>query len=83
MAKGFTFELNRRGVSALLRSTEAAQAVSEAAERVASAAGSGYTVETKSGRTRVHARVKPSTKAAVSDNYKNNTLLKALKSAKR
>lgn len=64
----------------LLRSQEMENAVREVADGVCSRAGSGYEVTTSQGKDRVVANVSTATREAVRDNYRNNTLIKALKS---
>ena len=72
------FVLNRKGVRELLKSPEMATAVREAGERVEKNAGSGYSLNVQT-KNRAVCRVYAYTKDAVRDNYKNNTLLKALR----
>lgn len=72
------FKLNRAGVRELLRSGEMASICREHANKVKNAAGDGYEVTTYTGRNRVNASVHAETYEARKDNYKNNTLLKAL-----
>ena len=79
------FELNRAGVRELLKSTEMANIVSEAANRVAETASSGgrdYRMTIRAGANRVSASVKAGDAAAYYSNLKHNTLLKALGSVK-
>lgn len=71
--------LNRKGIRELLQSKEITEAVAEACESVSKRAGSGYTYNTQTGKNRAVGRVYAYNRKAVSDNYKNNTLLKALK----
>ena len=78
MAK-FRVELNREGVRELLKSPEMAAICAEHARAIAGRAGDGYTVSTYTGRTRVNASVATATEAALKDNLKHNTLLKAVK----
>lgn len=78
MATKFKFELNRQGVRELLQSSEMKSICTEAANRVAEAAGDGYEVSSQVGATRVNARVSPATAHAYYSNLKHNTLLKAL-----
>lgn len=83
MSGNFRFELNKAGVRELMLSPEAQAVCAKYAGRIESAAGSGYTTTTRRGINRVHVRVAPDTREAVHDNYKNNTLLKAMKGAQR
>ena len=71
--------LNKKGVRELLQSKEITSVVSEACEGVAKRAGTGYAFNTQTGKNRAVGRVYAVNKKAISDNYKNNTLLKALK----
>ena len=70
-------ELNRKGVSELLKSQEAMNVCREYAEKIRDRAGAGYEISTYVGKTRVNAMVYADTYEARLDNYKNNTLLKA------
>ena len=72
------FELNEEGVRALLKSSEMKNVCESYANRIAARAGSGYEVDTYTGRNRVNASVSTGTKEAIRDNLKNNTLLKAV-----
>lgn len=80
MANKVQVELNSDGVRELLRSPEMAEVCREHAERIAGKAGSGYEVTTYTGKNRVNASVHAVTEEAISDNLKNNTLLKAVSS---
>lgn len=87
MAK-FRFELNRSGVRELLRSEEMQSVLSEFADLVQTNAQnqsgqSGYDKSIFVGKNRANASVHAETATAKRDNYKNNTLLKALGSARR
>lgn len=68
-----TFELNYKGVSQLLHSSEMQAVLMEGANQLASNAGAGY--KAKQMSTRVI--VVPETEEAERDNLKNNTLLKS------
>lgn len=72
------FELNKAGVRELLKSPQMAETCNSAAERVRAAAGTGYVVESRNYPERAGAVVYADTGEAKRDNYKNNTLLKAL-----
>lgn len=78
MAK-FRVELNSEGVREMLKSAEMAAICREHAQAIARRAGDGYSTSTYTGRTRVNASVATATEAAMQDNLKNNTLLKAVK----
>lgn len=71
--------LNRKGIQELLKSKEIENAVAEACENVSTRAGNGFTYNTQTGKKRAVGRVYAYSKKAISENYKNNTLLKALK----
>lgn len=71
-------ELNREGVRELLRSPEMLAICEEQARAVAARCGGGYEVDSMVGRNRVNAAVSASTKEAIQDNLKNNTVLKAI-----
>lgn len=74
----FKFELNRAGVSELLKSAEMQSILSGYAEAVAGRAGDGVEVEVKAGKRRAYANIRAVSFAARLRNNKNNTLLKAL-----
>lgn len=78
MAK-FHVELNSEGVRELLKCPEIAATCQSHARSIASRAGAGYDVSVYTGKTRVNASVFTATEEAMRDNYKNNTLLKAVK----
>lgn len=77
MAK-LKFELNRKGVKELMQSSEMKKIVDDYAEAAAESLGSGYSSNSRIGKTRVVAEVTADTIKAKVDNSKNNTLLKAL-----
>ena len=72
------FVLNEGGVRELLQSSEMGAVCEQYAKQVAARAGSGYEVDSYTGKNRVNAAVKAETKEAKRDNYRNNTLIKAL-----
>lgn len=74
----FKFELNLAGLNELMKSPEMVSILEEAGNRVASAAGKGYESSIWQGSYAAVAYIDPITKEAGLDNYKNNTLLKAL-----
>lgn len=81
MAK-LRIKLNRKGVRELLKSQEIMDECVRIAQEKASAAGDGYAADDGHvGKTRASAMVYPSSAAARSDNYHNNTLLKVFGSA--
>lgn len=72
-------KLNSAGVRELLKSSEM-QAVLEAkATQIVQSAGPGYEIDRYTGVNRVNVGIYPATKSARSDNFRNNTLLKAVK----
>ena len=81
MAK-LRIKLNRKGVRELLKSQEILDECVRVAQEKAAAAGPGYEADDGYvGKTRASAIVYPSSSAARSDNYRNNTLLKTFGSA--
>lgn len=75
-------KLKRRGVRELLKSQEIMDECVRVAKEKAAAAGPGYEADDGYvGKTRASAIVYPSSAAARSDNYRNNTLLKVFGSA--
>ena len=72
-------ELNEEGVRELLQSSEIAAECMSHGQRMAGKAGNGYSADAKVGRNRVIIRVKAETQAAIKDNLRNNTLLKAVR----
>lgn len=66
------------GVREMLQSPEIEACVEEACEAVEQRAGSGYGHNVVKGKKRNVGRVYAFTQEAIRDNYKNNTLLKAL-----
>lgn len=81
MAK-FRFELNREGVSELLKSQKMQEILAAKAEQISGAVGDGYKAETKVYKRRAVAEVRADTPKAYYSNLKHNTLLKALGGAK-
>ena len=76
----FKFELNSDGVKSLLLGEEMKNVLNEYGQRVAKNTGksSDYEVDVKAFKTRASARIACNNQKALSDNLKNNTLLKAL-----
>ena len=75
------FKLNLPGLNELMKSSEMQSALLEAGQAVASAAGSDYSAEVHTANWIAISNVYPDSKAAASENFKENTLLKALGSA--
>lgn len=78
MSDDVKIKLNSKGIQELLKSKEITDAVSEVAKTVKNNAGNGYGSNVQAGKRRAVGRVYTATRRAKSDNYKNNTLLKAL-----
>lgn len=82
MSRPMRIKLNRKGVRELLKSQEIMDECVRVAQQKAAAAGPGYEADDGYvGKTRASAIVYPSSSAARSDNYRNNTLLKTFGSA--
>ena len=79
----FKFVLNPEGVKELLKSSGMASCLMDYAKDVRNIAGIGYEVSQFSGPNRLNVSVYANTKKATRDNLKNNTLLKALGSARK
>lgn len=73
------FKINKQGVSELMKSTSMQSVLSEKAKAIAARCSSGYETDIYIGKTRANASVGAKTKKAKRDNYKNNTLLKAVR----
>lgn len=71
--------LNSAGVRELLKSPELEGVLQEHAQRIAASCGDGYASDSKQMPGRVIASVYTDTDAAIRDNLKNNTILRALK----
>lgn len=78
MSRKISISLNREGVRRLLRSEEMAAVCRQYADKAADRLGDGYEVSEHVGRNRVNASVRTKSAEAVRDNYKNNSLLKAV-----
>ena len=74
------FKLNYKGVRALLQSQAMLNVVKKHADEIQQRAGGGYEATAFGpGKTRVNASVRATTRKAIKDNLKNNTLLKAMR----
>lgn len=71
-------KLNLPGLNELMKSPEIAEAVLEAGQAVAQAAGPEYAAEVHTANWIAIANVYPDSKEAAHDNFKDNTLLKAI-----
>lgn len=72
------FELNRQGVSQLLKGTEMQNVLRNHAQQTAAACGHGYKTDIHVGTNRANAGVYADSESAKRDNLKNNTILKNL-----
>ena len=72
------FELNLPGLNELMKSPAMQAVLDEAGESVASIAGSDYAASPKTGRWIGFSNVYPNSKRAAHENFKDNTLIKAL-----
>lgn len=70
--------LNSKGIRELLKSQEVSNEIKKYCGIVAQNAGNGYSSNVQTGRYRAIGRVYAYSKKAIQDNYKNNTLLKAI-----
>ena len=72
------FELNLPGLNELMKSPAMQAALDEAGAQVASTAGGDYAASPKTGRFIGFSNVYPNSKQAAHENFKDNTLIKAL-----
>lgn len=73
------FELNRKGVSEIMKSGAMQKILTNHATAIKNRAGSGYEQDVHVGKNRANARVWASSSSARKDNLDNNTLLKSVK----
>ncbi|MBR4406075.1 MAG: hypothetical protein IKT30_06845 [Bacteroidaceae bacterium] len=71
-------KLNLPGLNELMTSPEISQAVLEAGQAVAQAAGPEYAAEVHTANWIAISNVYPDSKEAAHENFKDNTLLKAI-----
>lgn len=71
-------KLNLPGLNELMKSPEISEAVLEAGQAVASAAGADYSAEVHQANWIAISNVYPDSKAAAHENFNDNTLLKAI-----
>lgn len=71
-------ELNLQGINEMMKSEEIQAHLQAAGNAVANAAGVGYAAQTSTIRWVAITNVYPDTKEAAHDNFKNNSLLKAV-----
>lgn len=76
-------KLNNAGVRELLQSGEVAKYIDDLAQSIAINAGTGYSARSHPTGQRTIANVYAETSAARRENQNNNTLLKAMRSAKK
>lgn len=72
------FELNLPGLNELMKSSEMQAALLDAGNAVARSAGSDYAAEVHTANWIAISNVYPNSKRAAHENFKENTLLKAL-----
>jgi len=73
------FELNRKGVSEIMKSGAMQKILTNHATAIKNRAGTGYEQDVHVGKNRANARVWASSSSARKDNLDNNTLLKSVK----
>lgn len=78
MANDVKFKLNLPGLNELMKSGEMQSALLEAGQAVASSAGDEYAAEVHVANWIAISNVYPDSKKAANDNFRHNTLLKAL-----
>lgn len=78
---GVKFKLNLKGLNELMKSSEMQSALLEAGEAVASSAGDDYAAEVHTANWIAISNVYPNSRKAAHENFKDNTLLKALSTA--
>ena len=78
MANSVKFELNLSGLNELMKSGGMQNHLEDAGRAVAAAAGDEYGVEVITGNYISAANVYPNSQEAAIENYRKNTLLKAL-----
>lgn len=78
MANKVKFKLNLPGLNELMKSGEMQEALLEAGNAVAHSAGSNYAAEVHVANWIAISNVYPDSKQAAHENFKDNTLLKAL-----
>ena len=74
-------KLNLPGINAIMKSDGIQSVIKSAGDSVASSAGEDYTASVNVGRWLAFCNVYPDSAKAASDNFKNNSLLKALSSS--
>ncbi len=74
-------KLNLPGINSIMKGDGIQSVIRAAGDAVAASAGSDYAAEIKVGNWLAFCNVYPDSKEAANDNFKNNTLLKALSSS--
>lgn len=77
MSRGI-FKLDRAGVRSLMKSDDMQAVVKEYADEALGRLGSGYAVDVKKGKNRVNAAVYAESSKAKHENFKSNSILKAV-----
>lgn len=78
MANSVKFKLNLPGLNELMKSPEMQNALLEAGQAVAQSAGSDYAAEVHTASWIAISNIYPDSKQAAHENFKDNTLLKAI-----
>lgn len=78
MSKNVEFVLNHKGLQELMKSEPMQEALNQAGEYVAKIAGEDYAASGKTGKMIGFSNIYPNSARAAHENYKENTLLKAL-----
>lgn len=73
------FELDLKGLRAILRSDEMKKICKGHADEVANKLGAGYKTDTYTGKNIVNASISPASREAWKETLENNTILKALR----
>lgn len=81
MAKDVKFKLNLPGLNKLMKSSEMQSKLLEAGKAVAGSAGGDYAAEVHTASFVSISNVYPDSKRAANENFRQNTLLKAIGSA--
>ena len=74
-------KLNMPGINAVMKGDGIQNVLKAAGDSVASSAGEGYAAEVRTINWIAVCNIYPDSKQAAKDNYKNNSLLKALSSS--
>lgn len=74
-------KLNLPGINEIMKGPGIQGVIKDAGDSIAASAGDDYVAEVNVGRWVAFCNVYPDSKKAADDNYKNNSLLKALSSS--